>query len=112
MWWQVAAALIGVGLMGAPDLLGLDGAAANLVNIVAPIGVSAAVIAASEVTRGVRHVATLAGAAIAVGAAVLGTPLPVLLIVVAGGIGMAATSLGGGRTTGHYGGGWRSLLLE
>ncbi|MGH2382647.1 MAG: hypothetical protein ACRDG7_15700 [Candidatus Limnocylindria bacterium] len=76
----------------------------------APIGVSAAVIAASEVTRGVRYVATLSGVAIAIGSVVLGTPPPVLLIVVAGGLTMAAMSLGGGRTTGHYGGGWRSPL--
>lgn len=110
MWWQIAAALIGAGLMAAPDLLRLPNPTANLVNILAPIAVAFAVIATSEVTRGLRYAASVTAAGLALGTVLLGAPLPVLAAVAGGGALMALVALGGGRTRGSYGGGWRVLL--
>jgi hypothetical protein len=110
MWWQVVAAFVGIGLMAAPDLVGLAESPANFVNATAPIGVAFAVIATSEVTRGMRYVTVLSGLVIAVGSALLGVPFPELALIGGGGLAMAGLAFGGGDTSGRYGGGWRSLL--
>jgi hypothetical protein len=110
MWWQIIAALIGLGLMAAPGVLGLPETTGVLVNILAPISAAFAIIAISEVTRGVRWASALAAAALAIGVIVLGAPMPELALVAGAAVVMAVLVTRGGRTSGSFGGGWRTLL--
>ncbi len=110
MWWQVAAALIGVWLMAAPDVLGLPEPTHSFINVVAPIATAFAVIATSEITRGLRYASSVSAAVLVIGSLILGAPMPSLLLVVIPGAVMAVVALPGGETSGSYGGGWRSLL--
>ncbi|HET8777265.1 MAG TPA: hypothetical protein VFN76_06355 [Candidatus Limnocylindria bacterium] len=110
MWWQIVAALIGLVLMAAPDGLDLPEATGTLVNILAPISAAFAIIAASEITRGLRWLSALAAAAMAIGVVVLGAPMPQLAVVAGGAAAMAALATRGERTTARFGGGWSALL--
>jgi hypothetical protein len=110
MWWQLAAAIVGLGLMAVPDLTDLAVAPANLIHIVAPVGAAFAVVAASGVTRAVRWMTVVCGIVIALGVALLGVPVRELVVAGGGGLLMSALALGGGRVSRSYGGGWRALL--
>jgi hypothetical protein len=110
MWWQVAAALIGLALMAAPDGLGMPEAAGTLVNVLAPISAAFAIVAASEITRGLRWLSAMAAAAMAIGVVVLGAPMHELLLVGGGAAAMGVLLTRGGRTKSRFGGGWSSLV--
>lgn len=109
MGWQILAAVIGMALMAAPDVFSLPEATGTLVNVLAPIGAALAIIAASEVTRGVRYLSSAAAALMAGGALFFGAPMPQLALVVGAAVVMAFLATRGGRTKGSFGGGWTSL---
>ena len=96
--------------MAAPDVLGLPETTGTFVNILAPIAAAFAIIATSEITRGLRWLSALAAAAMAIGVVLLGAPMPDLLLVAGAALVMALLVSRGGRIGGSFGGGWRSLL--
>jgi hypothetical protein len=109
MLWQVLAALIGIALMAAPDVAGLPQATGTLVNVLAPIAAAFAIIATSEVTRGLRYLSSAAAGLMAVSVPFLGGPIASLALVAGAAVVMALVALGGRRTSGSFGGGWRAL---
>lgn len=60
-WGQVATALLGVGLLFVPTLLGMSGAAADSLYLAATLAVVAAAVAWAEVTRPARVLNLLVG---------------------------------------------------
>lgn len=109
MWYQLAAAVVGVWLMVSPSVLGFDGPARISVLIAGPLAVSAAVIAASEIGRGLRWVNVLIGVWLLVSSPFLGSGASAILSSLISGALLIALSLLGRHISGRYGGGWRSL---
>jgi hypothetical protein len=110
MWWQRLAFLVGVGLMGTPAVLGMGREAADLLHVVGPIAAAVGFVAASEVTRAVRHANLATGLVLVSAPAWVSLDLPGLLVCLITGVALAALSFAGGRTTTAMGGGWRSLI--
>jgi hypothetical protein len=95
--------------MAAPGVLGYAGAVAVNHLIVGPLVASTAIIASSEVTRGLRWVNLALGAWLIVSAGLVGdSGIGSLTGFIAGAF-VAAASLLGGAVDGRYGGGWSAL---
>lgn len=109
MWFQLAAATVGIWLMASPSVLGYDDPARTSVLIAGPIAVTAAVVAASEIGRGLRWINVVIGVWLLVSPMVLGFGMNAAVnSLVSGGL-LVAFSLLGRHVSGRYGGGWRSL---
>lgn len=110
MWARIATALAGVWLMAAPAVLDYAGPARVNDRIFGPLATAFAIVAVSEVTRGLRWCVLPIGVWLVIVPWVLGyarveainsTVIGLLLIVL---------SFLGGRIRGRFGGGWSSLL--
>jgi hypothetical protein len=110
MWWQLAAFACGLWLMAAPALFGMADPAAGVLHVIGPIAAAIGFVAASSVTRGVRHANLLTGVALLVTPFVFGYGTLELLISLATGIALTGLSFPGGRPSTAFGGGWRSLF--
>ena len=110
MWFQIAAAIVGIWLMASPSVLDLDDPARTSILIAGPIAVSVAVVAASEIGRGLRWVNVLIGVWLLVSPLIPGFEMSAAVnSLVSGGL-LVAFSLLGRHVSGRYGGGWRSLV--
>lgn len=110
MWFQLAAAVVGIWLMASPSVLGFDDPGRNSVLIAGPLAVSAAVVAASEIGRGLRWVNVLIGVWLLVSPLFLGLETSAVINSLVSGALLITFSLLGRHTSGRYGGGWRSLF--
>jgi hypothetical protein len=110
MWYQLAAAVVGIWLMASPSVLDLDGSARISVLIAGPLAVSVAVVAASEIGRGLRWINVLIGAWLLVSPLIRGFGMSAAINSLVAGALLIAFSLLGCHISGRYGGGWRSLV--
>lgn len=110
MIWQALAIAVGIGVMAAPDLLGLSEPVSNAFHILGPIAVAFGAMAASTVLRGLRRVHLLLGPAIALAPFVLGGELAAIIVGVVAGAVLVVLAFPGGADPGQYGGGWRKVL--
>lgn len=103
--------LTGVGLMALPAVLTTSPLAADLLRVVGPIAAAAGFVSMTEVTRGLRRINVVSGAAVAIIALVaelspaargIGFLAAVILVVTA--------LVGPGTVADRHGGGWRVLL--
>jgi uncharacterized membrane protein len=110
VWTQLLVAVVGVWITSLPDVMGYEGPERLNDQIVGPLIVSAAVIAAAETTRAVRWVNVMLGGWLVIAPLVLQyEPLHLgvrssLLGIVVGGL----SWLSGARTQ-ELGGGWKRL---
>jgi hypothetical protein len=109
MWARVAGALAGIWLMASPSALGFAGATRVSDLIVGPLAASAAIIAASEVTRAVRWAGVPLGAWTIVAPWLLGGSSGAGLSGVITGAVLIAAALVPGSRSARFGGGWPSL---
>lgn len=109
MWFQLAAAVVGVWLMASPSVLGFDDPARTSVLIAGPLAVSAAVVSAWEIGRGLRWINVLVGVWLLVSPLLLGFVMNAAINSSIAGSLLIALSLLGRHISGRYGGGWRSL---
>ena len=110
MWARIVSILLGLWLMAAPAVLGYGGAAAVNDRIVGPIVAALAVVAVSEITRGLRWASVPAGAWLIIAPWLLGygpTPMVNSLVV---GLLLIPLAWVRGRVKARYGGGWASLF--
>lgn len=107
---QTFAALVGVWLMVSPAALEYGGVAATNDRIVGPVAASIAIMAFSEVLRGVRLANVALGAWLAISAFLLPYPGAAAISPVAAGIALAVLSIPGGERKQRYGGGWAELV--
>ncbi|HET9846471.1 MAG TPA: vitamin K epoxide reductase family protein [Nitrospira sp.] len=110
VWTQLLVAAVGIGIMALPDVMSYQGPERLNDQIVGPLIVSAAMIAAAETTRAVRWVNVVLGCWLVIAPVILqyeplhiGVRSSVLGIVVAG------LSWLSGRRTQELGGGWKRL---
>jgi hypothetical protein len=109
MIWQGIAFLVAIGVMAAPDVLGLSESVADAFHILGPVAASIAGMAAADVLRGVRRAHLLVGPAIALAPIVLGGGVTAIAVgVVAGGM-LALLAFPGPARPGKYGEGWRAV---
>ncbi len=109
MWFQLASAALGMWLIAAPAVLGYEAPAASYDRILGPTVAAVALIAAFEITRGVRWVNLPAGLALATLPWVIGYDLLPHINSTVVGITVALLSVPRGRIKRQVGGGWRSL---
>ena len=109
MWARVLGALAGLWLMAAPSVLGYGGAARVSDLIVGPLGVSAAIIAMSEVTRAVRWATLPLGAWAVMAPWLLGAPAGARLSDLVAGALLVVVAFVPGRLRARFGGGWAVL---
>jgi hypothetical protein len=109
MWTQLAAFAVGVWLTASPDVLGTTGSAQASAHIAGPLAAMFGLIAAFEVTRGVRWLN------VAIAAWLIIAPWPLAYapadIANSTAIGLALGVLASipGRREESFGGGWRAL---
>jgi hypothetical protein len=110
VWAQLVACALGIWLMAAPAVLGLDGPARVHDRVVGPLIASVGLIAASEVMRALRHANLAAGAWLLVAPWALG--FGALATANATAVGLATMLLARvrGRVVHRFGGGWRAAL--
>lgn len=109
MIWQGIAFLVAIGVMAAPDVLGLSESVADAFHILGPVAASIAGMAVADVLRGVRRAHLVAGPAIALAPIVLGGDLVAIAVgVLAGGL-LVLLAFPGPAERGKYGGGWRMV---
>jgi hypothetical protein len=109
MWAQLLGALLGVWLMAAPAVLGYGAPAATVDRIAGPLAAMLGVVAASEVTRGVRRANLLVGLWLLAAPWLLGYPAAATLNSILVGLLLAALSFVRGTVKERFGGGWTSL---
>lgn len=110
MWFQMAAALVGLWLMASPSVLEY-GEPARTNNLIAgPIAVSLAVIAIWEIGRELRWINVAIGVWLLIAPWILGYTTDAVINSLISGALLIGFSLVRGRVTGQYGGGWKSLL--
>lgn len=109
MIWQAIAFLVGIGVMAAPDLLGLRDSVANAFHVLGPIAASIAGMAAADVLRGLRRLHLLVGLAIAVAPIILGGEATAIGVGLAAGAVLVAMAFPGHGDPEAFGGGWRML---
>lgn len=107
---QSVAALVGVWLMFSPAVLGYGGGAASNDRIVGPVAASIAIMAFSEVLRGVRLVNVPLGGWLVLSAFLLPYPGLAAASPIVAGVILAALSIPGADTTHRYGAGWMELV--
>lgn len=110
MWWQLFAAVIGIWLMVLPAVVGVPELVDNGLRILGPIAVSVGVIAAAQVTRGVRWVNVAVGAGVAMLGLIGGAGAVAIGLCVLSGAALIGLAFLGGRTSSRIGGGWRALV--
>ena len=110
MWARLASVAIGIWLMAAPAALGYADLACTIDRILGPLAASAAIVAMSEVVRGVRWVESAVGVALLLSWWVLDYPVLAALQSVATGGLLVVLGTRGGRITGRFGGGWTALV--
>ncbi len=110
MIWQGIAFVIAIGVMAAPDALGLSEPVADAFHILGPIGASIAGMAASDVLRGLRRAHLLVGPAIALAPILLGGELMAIVVGVVAGAALALLAFPGPPEPGKYGSGWRLVF--
>ena len=110
-WDLLLSTLLGVWLMAAPEVLGMQGAAATSNYVTGALVVTFAVIGGAEVARTVRYLNVLCGAWLIVAPFALGgsTPAAMWSSVVAGGL-LIALSLPRGEVEERYGG-WQRFIV-
>lgn len=97
--------------MASPEVLGFSRALSNNHYITGPLVVTFAVIALWEVNRGIRRMNSLLGIWLVIAAFLFPAPLVWQTALNAGtGALILICSLIKGKTSGRYGGGWRSLF--
>jgi hypothetical protein len=112
MWAQLLGALLGVWLMAAPAVLGYGAPAATADRIAGPLAAMFGVVAASEVTRGVRRANLPVGLWLLAAPWVLGYPTPAMLNSIGVGLLLAVLSFVRGTVRERFGGGWTSLWRQ
>lgn len=110
MVWQFIAFAIAVGVMAAPDVLGLNDSVSDAFHILGPIGAAVAGMAASTVLRGMRRLHLIPGSAIAVAGILLGDGLPALAVGLGAGVALVGLAFPGGVEGDPYAGGWSVLV--
>jgi hypothetical protein len=104
--------LVGLWLMAAPAILDYGDPAATVDRILGPVFASVAVVAMSEVVRGLRWVESLAGVALVAASWLLGYPTsPLVNGLLAGGV-LVAFGAFGGRVSQRFGGRWRAITAR
>ena len=106
MIWQGMAFLIAIGVMAAPDALGLSESVADALHILGPIAASTAGMAAYDVLRGLRRVHLVVGPAIALAPVLLGGDMSAVIVGLAAGLALCLLAFPGPPRPGKYGGGW------
>jgi hypothetical protein len=106
---RILSAAIGLWLMVSPSVLDYDGATRVNDWIVGPIVVSLSVIAASDVTRGVRWGVLPLGAWLVLASWFLGGGSTATLNALIAGLLLIGLSFVGGSISRRYGGGWSAL---
>lgn len=109
MIWQLLAIAVGIGVMAAPDVLGLSEPVSNAFHILGPIAVAVGAMAASTVLRGLRRVHLVLGPAIAIAPLVLGGETAAIAVGLGGGVALVGLAFPGGADPAQYGGGWRKV---
>jgi hypothetical protein len=113
MWAAIASTLLGIWLMAAPSVIGLEGAARTNAHVVGPLLATFAGIAISQVTRSFRRLNALLGVWLIIAPVLLGHGSTwAAAHSVAVGIAALALSLISGKSRHQQGGGWRALPLE
>lgn len=110
MIWQGIAFLIAIGVMAAPDTLGLSESVANAFHILGPIAASIAGMAAYDVLRGLRRAHLLVGPAIALAPVVLGGEMTAIVVGVIAGVALSLLAFPGPPKRGKFGGGWPAVF--
>ena len=110
MIWQFIAFGIAVGVMAAPDVLGLNDNVSDAFHILGPIGAAVAGISASTVLRGMRRLHLIIGSAIALAGILLGDGVPALAVGLGAGAALVALAFPGGVEGDPYAGGWSMLI--
>jgi hypothetical protein len=106
MIWQGIAFLIAIGVMAAPDALGLSESVADAFHVLGPIAASIAGMAAYDVLRGLRRAHLLVGLAIALAPVLLGGDMTAVVVGLAAGLALCILAFPGPPKRGKYGGGW------
>lgn len=109
MIWQFLAIAVGLGVMAAPDLLGLSEPVANAFHILGPVAVATGAVAASTVLRGLRRAHLLLGPAIAIAPIAFGGETAALAVGLVAGAVLIALAFPGSADPAQYGGGWRKV---
>ena len=103
---RIPSLVIAIWLMFVPAVLDESHAMTVSNRVVAPIAISAAVIAFGSSTRAVRFVHLPLAAWLLVSAVVLGAPAATRLVVALTAVALAIAAVPGGQAGGDYGGGW------
>jgi len=107
---RLVSVAVGIWLMAAPAVLEYAGVARTVDRIAGPLAASAAIVAMSEVMRGLRWLESAVGALLVVAPWLLGYSLgPALNSLAAGGLLLVAGAVRG-RVSQRFGGGWSALL--
>jgi hypothetical protein len=109
MWPQVVATLVGLWLMAAPAVLGFGEPASTVSHVIGPLAASASWIAVWSVTRGVRWLDLLFGAALLVAPLAFGYPTMAFVNSVIMGLALLALPFASSGAVSGYGGGWATL---
>jgi hypothetical protein len=109
VWAQLATAALGVWLTIAPGVLGASEAMRVHDRVVGPLLAAVGIVAASEVTRPLRHVALVLGAWLVLAPWLLGGAAVAVANDVAVGLATAGLSRAGARRRHRHGGGWREV---
>lgn len=109
MYAQLLSAAIGVWLMAAASVLGYEGAAATNDRIIGPVIASFGLIAATEVTRGVRFANLPLAVWLLIAPWILGFGTAATINSSFAGVLVALLSLVGGKVKHRYNGGWSAL---
>ena len=110
MWAQIISALLGIWLMAAPTILGIEGTAADNHFIVGPLVATLAIIAIFESTRGLRKGNIALGAWLLVSPWLIGSePLTAIIADMVTGALIVGFSMVKGELKEKVGGGWQAL---
>lgn len=110
MWPHLLTMSIGVWLIAAPSVLGVEGRAADSAHILGPLIASVGLMAASDILRGLRWCQLPLGALMMVSAFVFSQPTSGRINAAVSGAAVIGLCLIKGRVKRRFGGGWASLL--
>lgn len=110
MIWQWIAFVVAVGVMAAPDTLGLSESVADAFHVLGPIAASIAGMAAYDVLRSLRRAHLLVGPAIALAPILLGAEGAAIAVGVIAGLALALLGLPGPPPRAKFGGGWKMVF--
>jgi hypothetical protein len=110
MWTQLLAAFLGVLLLAAPGLTGQSQPEALLAQLGGALIAGVALVAASELMRGLRWLTATLGLVLVASEAVVGASGPMGLFASLSGTAVTLLSLLPGSQRHVFAGGWRSLF--